>query len=149
MKKVISVALIMVVCCLCFCGCGPTAKEGDEPGTAIIDDCYIEISSAYIEAHENLYSSFYVTVDFKNNSKENKTFASLATMKAFIDGREVSMVYNISQYDELLPGKGITLKYEVLFLYDIDYEIGKSECLIQISTRGIKGKVITEKTFNI
>ena len=138
MKKIISILIIVAISCLSFCGCD-SAVEGDEPGTAIINDCTVTIednfSTEYCVFNGVPGRMGTIWVEVKNNSNKSVSIGNLANIKVFDDGCEVDFTC-YDTYDEVLPGSERTYKYTS----------GKSVTVSKLLVQIVKGsKVISEK----
>lgn len=92
MKKLLAMLLIgAMLLSLTACG-GAGSKEGSTPGTAYIDDCYVEITDC-VGQLSTLYAGQFIAlvkVDFTNNSDAATSLFFTATIKAFQNGVELS-----------------------------------------------------------
>ena len=149
MKKLLAL-LLCVVMVFSLTACGSKSKEGDKPGTATIDDCYIEITDCYGQLSTWQAGEFFalVKVDFTNNSDKSTSLFFTAQIKAFQNGVELSATSWIpadhgithDTSDQVLPGHSISTGYAFTLSSTTD------PVLVQICDGS---DVISEKEFNI
>ena len=132
---------------LVACG-GKGNKEGDKPGTATINDCYIEITDCVGQVSNMGQYIALVKVDFTNNSDKSTSLFFTAQIKAFQNGVELSATSWIpadhgithDTSDQVLPGHSISTGYAFTLSSTTD------PVLVQICDGS---DVISEKEFNI
>ena len=139
MKKVLSITLVLVLCSLIFCGCG--AKEGSEPGTAIIDGCNIEIKSLSVGVWDNISDIVLLKVKFENNSNKAHSLTDVCHIDVYRDGEEVEMESNSDCWKEILPGNSL----DIVTKSRISEDHGRYTVIISTNL----GKKVTEKEFVI
>lgn len=154
MKKILSIFLCGVIM-LTFAGCKEKKeanKEGSMPGTAYINDCYIEITHCSKQWTRGEGAYAVVGVDFKNNSDKSASLSSTAQIKAFHNGKELELIWMPNGYgdadlytDSILPGYAISTEYAFAldgdkYVYAEDFRNGP--ILVQIC---YGNKVISEK----
>lgn len=149
MKKVLAGILVLLMI-FALVGCGSkSSKEGSRPGTAYIDDCYIEITDC--KAQISTYSKQFIAVvwvDFENNSDSATSLFFTASIKAYQNGKELSNAAWIPAdhgvendwSDNIQPGYSISTGYAFM-LDDTSAPI-----TIQICDGT---DVVSEKDFNI
>ena len=149
MKKVLSgiLALVMVFA-LSGCG-GNSSKEGSRPGTAYIDECYIEITDckAQISTYSNQFIAV-VWVDFENNSNSARNLLFTASITAYQNGKELSYADWVPAHhgaednlsDNIQPGYSISTG--IAFVLDDT----SAPVVVQICD---DSDVISEKIFNL
>ena len=148
MKKLLALLLsIVMVFSLVACG-GKGNKEGDKPGTATINDCYIEITDCVGQVSNMGQYIALVKVDFTNNSDSSTSLFFTADIKAFQNGVALSPAawvpanHGITQdkSDHVLPGHSISTGYAFMLNSTTD------PVLVQIYNGS---NMISEKEFNI
>lgn len=150
MKKLFALLLAgVMMLSLVACG-GKKSEEGDKPGTATIDDCYIEITDCKGQLSTLQAGQFIalVKVDFTNNSDKATSLFFTAQIKAFQNGVELSPTawvpadHGITQdtSDQVLPGHSISTGYAFALSSTTD------PVLVQIYDGS---DMISEKEFNI
>ena len=149
MKKIVSIVLIVVLCGVCFCGCGSSAKEGEAPGTAIIDDCYIKIKNLYVGSLDGTINLVLVDVLFENNSDEAHSLCGasdsggVCDIHVYRNGAEIEMdTIGGECWTDILPGN--SLNFTIRSTYS-DGESGTYLVVVSSNT----GKKITEKQYTI
>ena len=66
----------------------PADREGPQPGTAYINDCYIEITNCKAQISTASYNTILVVwIDFQNNSSDSKSLFFTAQIKAYQNGK--------------------------------------------------------------
>lgn len=149
MKKVLSGILVLALLfALVGCG-GNSSKEGSLPGTAYIDDCYIEITDC--KAQISTYSKQFIAVvwvDFENNSDSATSLFFTASIKAYQNGKELSDAAWVPAHhgvesdwsDNIQPGYSISTGYA--FVLD--------DTSAPVTVQICDGTdVISEKIFNV
>ncbi len=149
-EKILAVVLVFSMT-LSLAGCfGGGNKEGSTPGTAYIDDCYIEITDC--KAQISTISKTFIAVvfvDLTNNGNSSTNLFFTAKIKAYQDGVELSEAIwapadhgiNSTHTTDVYPGE--TLSTALAFNIDPD---GSSEITIKICD---DSNIISEKSFGI
>ena len=150
MKKLFALLLcVIMTLSLVACG-GKKSEEGDMPGTAHINDCYIEITDCKGQLSTLQAGQFIalVKVKFTNNSDAATSLFFTASIKAFQNGVELSPAawipadHGITQNDSdnVQPGYSLFTGYAYVLKSTTD------PVLVQIYDGS---DMISEKEFNI
>ena len=152
MKKLFAFLMaVVMLLSLSACGGGTGgSKEGSVPGTAYIDDCYVEVTDC-VGQLSTLYAGQFIAlvkVKFTNNSDAATSLFFTASIKAFQNGVELSPAawvpadHGITQKDSdnIQPGYSLSTGYAYVLKSTTD------PVLVQIYD-GLD--LISEKEFSI
>lgn len=150
MKKVLVMVMAFMLVFSATACFGGGAKEGEFPGSAYIDDCYVEITDCKAQISTTSYQTMAVVyVDFTNNSNEATSLFFTADIKVYQNGIEldspISWVpadHGIQQdkADNIQPGYSLSTGYAFV-LSDTSAPV-----TVQICSGS---KVISEKEFYV